>query len=103
MAGYRDDSRVGRLIAEFSQQDDWVSTTILKHKLASILQVQACVGGGILKKSVCVCVCVCVCARIVYCVWAGWLLLMYDTRVHQCQSMMIVDFALMMYRRIMTW
>jgi hypothetical protein len=30
---------VGRLLAEFGGKEDWVSMTILRHQMATILQV----------------------------------------------------------------
>jgi hypothetical protein len=54
------DSRVGKLLAEFNTQGDWVSKTILKHKLASILQV--CVRVCV-RVRVCACACVCACGK----------------------------------------
>lgn len=36
--GVRRWSRVGKLLAEFGGQDDWCSLTILRHKLAVVIQ-----------------------------------------------------------------
>lgn len=35
----RADSRVGRILTEFKGHDDWCSVTILKHSMATIIQV----------------------------------------------------------------
>jgi hypothetical protein len=32
---------VGKLVAEFGGKDDWVSKTILRHQMATVLQVGA--------------------------------------------------------------
>ena len=37
--GVRPGSRVGKLMAEFGGKDDWCSVTILRHKMATIIQV----------------------------------------------------------------
>lgn len=39
LGGMRGDSRVGKLLNEFGGKDDWVSKTVLKHQMATILQV----------------------------------------------------------------
>lgn len=39
----RGDSRIGELLKEFGSREDWVTATILKHQLASVIQV----GGGV--------------------------------------------------------
>lgn len=39
---------MGKLLSEFSGQDDWVARTIVRHKMATIIQVgvQAGMGGS---------------------------------------------------------
>jgi hypothetical protein len=39
--GYRQESRIGRLLKEFGGKEDWVAITLLHHQISSILQ--ACV------------------------------------------------------------
>jgi len=44
----RANSRVGLLLREFGSKEDWVSRTILRHKLATV--IQACVRGWLVRK-----------------------------------------------------
>lgn len=46
--GVRKNSRVGKLLSEFGGKDDWCSQTILRHKMAVV--IQSCLRGYLVRK-----------------------------------------------------
>ncbi len=44
----RKSSRVGKLLAEFGGKDDWCSLTILRHKMAVV--IQSCFRGYLVRR-----------------------------------------------------